>query len=336
MAGVRRILEVALRHGASIRAIIETIERAIHEAYRPRGGYTTRELDIAFLVKALGGPKLLYVLQKSYGFPSLTTLRRHQPIPQLRLSLSTPCIDDINSNIDAFLDPSLTPNPTSPSSSTPDHISSSDTSATPKQLPGMTLMLDDIAVEGVARYDSSRDQICGLCREHVHKNKVKLKLDGYDVISDLQVRLASDDEDVKACIASSATVVVIASMWRKDHYAPMSLVVSCSDKTERGPELAPWLRVVVDCWTKHKWGAATHGPIWVIASDGDAAFRLAKSLLCLRQQLDEESDLGKRLHGLTGLNLFTSEDLVVSSSDPKHVEKRKRIIELVNGILKSE
>lgn len=283
--GIRRILEVALRRGASTTAITETLERAINHVYRPRGGYTSRELDIAFLAKCLGGPKLLYALQKSHGFPSLTTLRRHQPIPQLQLSISAPTANDINKNLDAFLDPSITP--------APNHSFT-------RGLPGMTLMIDDIAIESIARYSSSQNAVVGPCREHVARNKVNLELNSYDTITDLKQRLASSNEKEKICMASSATVMVIGSMWRTDHYSPMPMAVSCTDKHETGHELAGWVRVAVDTWQKHKWGASVHGPIWTIATDGDAAFRLAKSLLCLTTKLQPDSPLGTILFPLKG------------------------------------
>jgi hypothetical protein len=38
--------------------------------YRPQGGFVKRDLDIAFLVKAIGGLHLLYALGKSHGLAS--------------------------------------------------------------------------------------------------------------------------------------------------------------------------------------------------------------------------------------------------------------------------
>ena len=44
--------------------------------FTPQGGFSDRDLDIAFLAKAIGGPCLLYALQKSYGLPAEPTIRR--------------------------------------------------------------------------------------------------------------------------------------------------------------------------------------------------------------------------------------------------------------------
>ena len=37
--------------------------------------------------------------------------------------------------------------------------------------------------------------------------------------------------------------------------------------------------------------------------------------------LDLQSDLGKELSGLLGLNLFTSRDVMLGTCDPKHIMK---------------
>ena len=77
VAGLRRLLAAALRQGCSAQAIISLIQRSIDGLYTPRGGFSNRDLDIAFLVKAIGGPRLLYSLQKSHGLASETTIRRN-------------------------------------------------------------------------------------------------------------------------------------------------------------------------------------------------------------------------------------------------------------------
>ena len=67
--GLCRLISAALRCGSSAERIVELIQKAIAGIYVPQG-FSNRDLDIAFLVKAIGGPRLLYALQKSYGLPS--------------------------------------------------------------------------------------------------------------------------------------------------------------------------------------------------------------------------------------------------------------------------
>ncbi|KIY61420.1 hypothetical protein CYLTODRAFT_495267 [Cylindrobasidium torrendii FP15055 ss-10] len=305
ITGIRRLLNMALERGASVQTIIQLIIAAIDKVYAPRGNYSTREMDIAFLVKALGGPKLLYVLQKSYGFPSLTTVRRAYPIPRLLLSLSTPCRSDANENITRFLRPEVTP-------------------PAPNPALGNAMVVDDIACDCVLRYDAERDTICGLCREHSRKNSIKTTLNSYGVIKDLQERLLSPEESEKVCVATSATVLAIAPLARQDHYAPIPIIVSCTDTTEKGDELARWLREVIDAWRENEYGERSNGPIWVISSDGDYSFRNAKVILCMARPIDEDSPLGKVLCPLAkhGFNIMTSDEGIVASSDPKHCDKR--------------
>ena len=54
--GLRRLLAVALRRGISAHGLVLRLEQAIQGIYKPRGGYSRRDYDIAFLVKAIGGP----------------------------------------------------------------------------------------------------------------------------------------------------------------------------------------------------------------------------------------------------------------------------------------
>lgn len=123
------------------------------------------------------------------------------------------------------------------------------------------------------------------------------------------------------CFGSDATVVAIAPYAESEHYTPVPIVVSPSDKTEKGTSLAEWLKVVLDAWDSHPQGKALHGPIKAIASDGDASFRLAKHLICMTTPVDPQSPLGKIVCSLIGLNCYTSAQGQRSTCDPKHIFK---------------
>ena len=109
IVGVRRLLSVALRRGASAQTICEVLECAISDLYRPHGRFTQRKFDISFMVKSLGSPCLLYALQQSHGLASWRTVRRHVKIPKLITSISVPTSDEISQNISSFYDPSVKP-----------------------------------------------------------------------------------------------------------------------------------------------------------------------------------------------------------------------------------
>jgi len=102
VASVRRLLAAALRRGASAQTICTILTRAISGLYVPRGGFVQRDLDIAFLVKSIGGLRLLYALQRSHGIPSWRTVGRNTKIPRLLPSIAAPTSDEIRANITAF------------------------------------------------------------------------------------------------------------------------------------------------------------------------------------------------------------------------------------------
>lgn len=76
-----------------------------------------------------------------------------------------------------------------------------------------------------------------------------------ELVDEVQTALFDlKDEDTKVCFGSDATVVGIAPYGRVDHYSPVPIVASPSDKTEKGPALAGWMQTVLDVWKKHNLG----------------------------------------------------------------------------------
>jgi hypothetical protein len=70
IAGLCCLLATALRQGASPQALCTILIHAISGLYAPQGGLVQRDLDVTYLVKSIGGPCLLYALQRSHGVPS--------------------------------------------------------------------------------------------------------------------------------------------------------------------------------------------------------------------------------------------------------------------------
>lgn len=204
VAGLRRLIAAALRGGHSAQAIVTLIQRSIDSLYTPRGGFSNQDLDIAFLVKAIGGPCLLYALQKSHGLASETIIRHKLQIPRLLPSIGEPTPDDLIKNLNTFIDPDIRPPP-------PRY---------PKGIPGNILMFDGLAIESKCRYCSHRGHVMGLCREHLRNVDTKVT----DCESDKKIRTAlfqESDPNKKVCFGSDATVVAIAPYTRKDHYTPV-------------------------------------------------------------------------------------------------------------------
>ena len=129
----------------------------------------------------------------------------------------------------------------------------------------------------------------GFCREH--SQHLSMICDSVETIEGYRDMV----DQGKLCYGSEATCVAIAPYARSDHYTPVPLVLSPSDKTEKGEELKAWIQDLLDSWEKHEHGAASHCPIWALASDGDSSYRLAKHLLCMTTKLDNDSPLGQKL-----------------------------------------
>ncbi|KAJ6526383.1 hypothetical protein B0H19DRAFT_970619 [Mycena capillaripes] len=305
-AGLRRILEQALSRGATPKMILAILERALRKVYRVRGGFSKRELDISFLVKAIGGPKPLYALQKSLGLASIDTVRHNHQVPKLVASIGTPTKEEIHSNIGAFFNPDIHPAPVFPNCS---------------ELPGNVLMFDGVALDTRLAYCPERDVILGLCREH--SNRVNTKVDSLESLETVRKALAETDKKstTRVCYGCDATVVAIAPYANEKNYTAVPIVASPTDKTETGPDFVQWLQIVLDSWRLDPNGEKMHGPIWSIESDGDSVFRLAKFTLCMIKQVDSNSELGKILDKCLGINKYTSEHGAIAGGDLKHVGK---------------
>lgn len=184
-------------------------------------------------------------------------------------------------------------------------------------------MFNGIALETKCSLRLKRNKVLGVCREHGHR--VETELTSVEVIENIRKALVAPESDLmKVCFGSDATVVAIGPYARKDRYAPWPVVVSPSDKTEKGEELVKWIAEVLRCWKEHPYGDVLHGPIWTLASDGDSSYRLAKHIYCVLngQEIDSSTNAGRTLRLLEGLNLFMSQDGVTAICDPKHIFKR--------------
>jgi hypothetical protein len=299
IAGVSRILSVALRNNASIATIYDRLQRAIDGTYFPASGWTDREFAAAYLVKAYGGPRLLYSMQIAESYPSLTTLRRHHPVAEITVSLKQPNKAEMVANILSFLGPKTGRNPPA------------------NPLIGQVLMMDGVAIEEVCRFDEDRNCVLGVCREH--SQNIDLEVKTVDSLKCLQGALHGDG----ICHhGKDATVAGIATVTGRNHYAVVPLILSSSCKSESGLGIANWITLFRDTYHMDPNGEQQHGPIWILATDGESAFRNLRFRLCLVVRLGPETPLGKILHSLPGLNLMTGHHGLIGTCDPKHIVKR--------------
>ncbi|KAF8993733.1 hypothetical protein BDQ17DRAFT_1252608, partial [Cyathus striatus] len=268
------------------------------------------------------GTKIALCLSKSHGLASDTTLRHHKKehfmIPCLLAAVSTPSSEENNHNISTFLDPDIHPPPLPIRGRTP----------------GNVLMFDGIALETRCHYCSQQNQIMGLCWEHAEN--VKTEVTDYQVIEDVRRRLlnTSGENNKKVCLGKEATVIALAPYSCLNHYQPVPLVVSATDKTEKWAQLKLWMETFLHNYKTHSFGEALNGPIWSLASDGDSTYCRAKHEICSQSVIQNDSEMGKILSKLSGLNLFTSVNGITWTCDPKHIFKHfSTLLRSKNGVM---
>ena len=291
-----RVLRVALNNGSSPAAVISKLQLAIEKKYTPQPGIDELALDLGCLVKAIGGPKLLFALNRAFALPSYRTISRHRMVPQLIPSILAPSFEDVSANISTFFNRQERP---------------------PSALAGHSILIDGVALEERCRYLRSSNNTIGLCREHAGG----LDLQVVNAESILAIEEAVHAEKPRAHYASEATVVAIAP-FRQTGYAATPFALSGSCKAETGEGMAKWVTDMINTWNDHPDGAAARGPIWTIATDGESTMRMCRFILCMSHKLTATDPLYSILQNLVGMNLHTGVKNMTMTCDPKHVFKR--------------
>jgi hypothetical protein len=276
--------------------VISKLQLAIEKRYTPRPGIDEFSLDLGCLVKAIGGPKLLFALNRALALPSYRTIGRHRKVPQLIPSILVPSLEHMSTNISTFFGQQERP------------LSA---------LTGHSILIDGVALEEKCRYLRSSDSVIGLCREHAGG----LDLHVQNAQSILAIEEAIHTEKPRAHYSSEATVAAVAP-FRSSNYSAIPIVLSGSCKAETGEGMAKWIADIVCAWNSNPDGAAARGPIWSIATDGESTMRMSRFILCMSRELSATDPLHSSLQNLSGLNLFTGANNITMTCDPKHIFKR--------------
>jgi len=297
---INLVIRSSLNNGSSPSAMVAKLQLAIEGQYTPRPSVEEQALDVAYLVKAIGGPRLLFALKRFLSLPSYHTIDRHRKVPHLIPSILSPTSLEVSENVSTFFNPKERPT---------------------SSIAGHSLLIDGVALEEKCRWLRSSDSIIGLCREHA--GSLDLRVQNFQSIT--SVREALDQDKPRAHYASEATVVAIGP-FRSSNYSAIPLALSGSCKGETGDGMALWLKDVIHTWRDEPSGAATHGPIWSIATDGESTMKACRFRLCVSQVLPHSDPIYPLLKNLTGLNLQTGEENVTMTCDPKHVIKRTSVV----------
>ncbi|KAG1861685.1 hypothetical protein F4604DRAFT_1929762 [Suillus subluteus] len=286
---LQQIVNIALRNGASIHAVINKLEDALEGVYHPRG-YDASDLDIAMLVYRLGGRQLLFALSQKLTIPSLCTLRTRSTFTVLTPTIGPICNEHFNQNIHAVVLSNLT-------SST--------------SLCGVSLMIDEIALEEMAVHFSKYDKVGSLCWKHSHLIDPVLRT--YE--SAMNIAQKIHDGEVHL---GKELMVIGALCFSWDEIFPILVAPTC--KTENTYDTEQNLSRAIARWNTTS-AAAQIRPVWSLATDGDATRCAAGHKLFLKIPLPQDSPLFGTLINMPGLNLFTGDNEVRLDFDFKHIFK---------------
>ncbi|KZP08632.1 hypothetical protein FIBSPDRAFT_761107, partial [Athelia psychrophila] len=305
---LRQTMRVALSKGVSMEHLIRILQDTSNGVYRARGNDQT-DINLVALVHHIGGSKLLYAVAHATGLPSLQTLKRNRKLKVIRPSSGPIRPSDIAHNL-----ASIFGEPTAPSND--------------QTLVSHSILFDEISLDERARYFRWNNEIGGLCREHTET--ADRKIHSVEAVE----RVAELLEKEVCHIGREATVMAIAAFSAEDYHAkPFILSPTC--KTEKFPEQAQWLKMCLEQWKALY--AGSHGPIWSVATDGDATQRAALHRILMIKTLDLDGPLYEVLGKLPGLNLECGDDDETADSDPKHIFKRLcALLRSVLGIIIGE
>ncbi|KAG2116646.1 uncharacterized protein F5147DRAFT_649104 [Suillus discolor] len=177
---------------------------------------------------------------------------------------------------------------------------------------GVSLMIDEIALEEMAVHFSKYNKVGGLCWKHSHTIDPVLRT------YESAVYIAQKIHDGHVHLGKELTVMG-ALCFGRDEIFPILAAPTC--KTENTNDMEQILAKAISRWNST--GAAVQiGPVW----------------LFVKSPLSEGSDLYGTLINMPGLNLFTGNNEVTLDFDFKHIFKRDpqdvpRAVELVLAVI---
>lgn len=130
----------------------------------------------------------------------------------------------------------------------------------------------------------------------------------------------------KVHLAKELTVVVV-HLFGEDGVYPLLVAPTC--KMEQACDMEFLLRTVIETFITNG-GLEAVGPLWSIATDGDATRYKACHCLLVREKLTIDHAVYGILSNLPGLNLYTGPLLVTLDPDFKHNIKCKISVQSSN------
>ncbi|KAJ7866992.1 hypothetical protein B0H14DRAFT_2163405, partial [Mycena olivaceomarginata] len=289
-----QLLSVGLRNGASARKLINMLSDAVEGIlkYTPRPSTDSRTIDIAQMTYILGGQKLLYALSHGLGLPSLRTIRNKMVFTRIMPTVGTINLGDILHNIEEVV---LKPR----------------AAAGRTKLRGVSLLIDETALEERAVHFRHNNQVGGFCWRHSPAGS--LILNTYEAV----MKLARQIKAGEMHLAKEMTVVTASCFGEAGTY--LILALPACKHMDAGDSRTIY-QMVTEAWGCS--AASKVGKLWSWATDGDMTRRIAGYKEFLSQKLTPMSPIYGTLASMVGLNLFTGANSVTLDFDFKHIFKR--------------
>jgi hypothetical protein len=256
-------------------------------------------------VLKIGGPRLAFAVSKALHLPSISTVHDRLNLPHLLPSIGFPTRDEILKNIESYFGSHMLQSSSHPKS-------------------GVSLMIDEVAIEPRPRYDVHQDAVVGICREHANEGALRhlsTRGDSLNTLLDTQTLL-----DSGGCHRATEATMAAIARFGQSNYNPTVILASGTCKTEKTGDQTRWIDLLLKCWKESPYGEAVHGDIWSICTDGDSKRRRALFQLCMTSTLPESSDLFRLIGHLPLLNLCCGPTQITHDGDYKHEEKSKSSI----------
>lgn len=154
------LVATAWKRGLSVHQILELIDLAIQQVYKPKG-YSETDFQRQFLFLKLGGRPAADLAHRTCGLPSSDATQEHIQTKPLIVSAKMPTLAEMTENLS-----------TSFCMGKSAGVIALSQAHRPRG-PGYQEMADELKVESRLRWDASRNIILGPCREHVGPYSVK-------------------------------------------------------------------------------------------------------------------------------------------------------------------
>ncbi|KAG2129459.1 hypothetical protein DEU56DRAFT_915172 [Suillus clintonianus] len=176
---------------------------------------------------------------------------------------------------------------------------------------GVSLLIDETAQEEAAVFLPQSNCVGGLC--WTHANLVDVSLNNYQSALNIAAALKSG----KVHLGKEITVVG-AHIFGEEGLYPILAAPTC--KSEGAPEMEFILNTIIEAWSSSD-AANRVGPVWSVATDGDATRRKAGHKTFVWTPLTVTSPLYGILSNLPGLNLLTGDQAFMLDFYYKHIYK---------------